>query len=289
MFGLVLVTWAKAAEPTAPPGCVAALPPSILEGYLDDAELRLTQLDDQGFVSAVSAAHTALACLAAPVSIETAARWHRVMGVRAFYAGDNEAARDELRASSAPHPEAGLPESYAAEGGKLLSFYRQVIAAPLRSGEPVDVPADTELFVDGAPAHELPTDRAALLQLRGADGTLLASHEHRPGDPAPDLRAWHAAALVENASRTGMAAPPPAVERPRPIGLAIATGASALLATGTWAGSWYLRSQSEDSSAAPASTDDRAALRREASALTVLAPCLGTVALALGVVTVWRW
>jgi hypothetical protein len=291
VFGLVLVTLAKAADPPAPPGCVAAIPPSIVEGYLDDAEQRLTQLDDQGFVSAVAAAQTALPCLAAPLSITSAARWHRVMGVRAFYAGDNDAARDELRASLVSDPEAALPESYAAEGGRLLSFYRQVIAAPLRSGEPVDVPADAELFVDGAPAHELPTDRAALIQLRGLDGALLASHEHRPGEDAPDLRAWQAAARVDKASQSSGAigAIQPPAPRTRPLGLAIATGASALLATGTWAGSWYLHSRFTDQTGDPVPVDDLSALRRQTNTLTVLAPSLGTVALALGVVTVWQW
>lgn len=269
----------------APVGCSAAVPPSTLARFLKDAELRLAELDDDGFAAAAQAAAAATACVGSPLSAADLAPWHRVMGVRAFTAGDEATAAAHFRAYVALAPDGELPSSYAGEGGKLVAFFRASVAErPTGAPRALLPPPGYRAVADGAPATLLPAGRAGVVQLLAAEDTVVTTWALDGDDPAPDLGSVLAKAVAPVVSTL----PAPTAQR-RPVGLAVATAVTAALAGGSYAASWVLRSRFDDVTVAPVATDDLAGLRTGTNATALAAPALGGVALALGIVTVVRW
>lgn len=292
--------------PMDPPvGCDTAVPVATIMRFLQDGERRLVQLDSAGLESAGSAAEAALPCVGAVLTPENAAVWHRVMGVRAFSLKDEGVARDELRAAAALTSGAPLPTNYAAEGGTLYTFYESATEAPPSQARLVNVPDGVDLYVDGARLEEVPSDRAALLQLVDAEG-IIRTWVLASSAPLPDLAGEVAAAklarkgtpVVVQETFTGPVDPEESTElvrggdetvRRRPVGLLIATGSTALLGGGSYALSWYLHGRFGDLDNQPVPVGEVDNLRWQTNATAVAAPVLGVTAFGLGIATVVRW
>jgi len=149
----------------------------------DQADAALRDLRGDDFLRAMAALSDAVACANEPLPVALIARVHRAQAVLAFSHGDDERTLAALRAAHAVEPRGSFEAGTLPDGHPLLA--QLAVASSSGHVAPLPTPAQGALWVDGRRTADLPTDRAALVQLAQGDGVALSAY-HYPHDPVPD-------------------------------------------------------------------------------------------------------
>jgi len=128
-----------------------------------------------------------LPCLAAPITPEVAAGFHRMMAMAAFTAGDEPLVLAEFHAARRLDPGYAIPREVVPAGHPLVRLYDQSVEASSedRELEAVIPPLCGTVVVDGTPQGLRPRGLSALLQVYQADGQLTRTTHLLPSDPTP--------------------------------------------------------------------------------------------------------
>lgn len=152
---------------------------------VEHAESAYASLDVDGFVAAVEQAERVFPCLIEPITRDVAAGAHRMVGLRAFIAGDRDRARLAFAAARALEPGWRFPESLFPPGHPVRTLYEDL---PLTEATWIPLPPSSAIVrVDGRTTDARPASWPALVQVFGPDGSVLASAYLWPEDPLPAL------------------------------------------------------------------------------------------------------
>lgn len=162
----------------------AACPSSAasLQSALDSAQLAFSMMDSGAFQTATGEAESEASCLSDPVSPTVAARLHRVLGLRAFVAGDEAAARTAFAAARAIEPDYLFPASLVPADHPVRALYSQSLNASAATTE-LPSPATGHLQFDGSQGTRRPTQRPTLALLVDPSGAVKGSGYLWPDDP----------------------------------------------------------------------------------------------------------
>ena len=169
---------------------------AALIGALDRAESAFTELDSPGFHQAVNDAAADADCLTAPIDPATAARLHRMVGLRGFVDGDEAAARLAFAAARSIEPTYAFPTSLLPRNHPALALYDEA-AQVAGTTEAAPAPAEGRLQFDGSPSLLRPSAWPTVAVLVGPAGAAMHSAYLSPGEPifsytvaipAPDRR-----------------------------------------------------------------------------------------------------
>jgi len=208
-FGLVTAAQAACPDPT---------PASELDEHVDDAVLSFATLDEEGFLAASDALSEGITCLNEVTSAEDTASYHRVMGLRAFWDGNQDDATASFQAALLLEPTARLSNKIAPEGGPLATLYASAGERAAPANTAFRAPAWTTAYVNGAEATERPAHLPALIAFSNRDGVQWSAMV--PADGALpetlDTSAPPAVAAVEDALPPVPVTPAPVAVTPTP-------------------------------------------------------------------------
>jgi len=206
-----------APEPVRPEPVVAALePPSIppnlelprrpsrcsdlaastLSSLASEAMMAFATRDRDGFERAADRAAQALPCVSEVVLPPQAAEFHRLVGLRAWYAGDPQGAELAFRASLALEPSYGLSDKVAPVGGGLRMSWDRAREAPRGRRMLVDEPEGARSWVDGRVSSDRAQDLPSLVQLGAPPDHVGWTGYLGPGGKLPGRRGGSALAMV---------------------------------------------------------------------------------------------
>ncbi|MCK6506750.1 hypothetical protein L6R53_25835 [Myxococcota bacterium] len=196
---LPLGAWSSAAAAQ----CVDSATTAALVVVLEDAEAAYGRLELEAFQSATDEAASMIPCLEAVVPRATAARYHRVQGLRAWLVRDEERAQQTFLAArlierAYRFPVELVPEEHPTRQAYMAMALDQVVT------EPVAVPEGASLVVDGRETGERPVNLPALLQLVDGEGALRWSVYADPGTALPP---WPLDLVAEPQARDRWRAP----------------------------------------------------------------------------------
>jgi hypothetical protein len=158
---------------------------SELRAQLDAAERAYVDLDEDAFRAAEGRARAEVECLAAVVSQDDAAAWHRVSALAAFLDGDEARALRSLQAAARLAGSNAVPGSVAPPGTELRKLVDKARAAGAPATRSMDVPA----YIDGAKSTRRPATVPVLLQYTERDGSVRWSGALEPEQEPPALAA----------------------------------------------------------------------------------------------------
>lgn len=170
--------------------CAQPVSAGALSQQLDAAEAAWAELNPDGFRDALQQATLQLPCIDSTIDPSLAARWHRMVALEAYAAGDEDLTSRAFAASRAADPTYVLPEALVPGGHEL----RKLFESDLGAGKaPVPAPATGEVRVDGRVTATYAPKRPALVQVIPAPGQIATTDYVMPGD------VWPTYALVESA------------------------------------------------------------------------------------------
>lgn len=222
-------------------------------------------VDEPGFQRAVAAAADALPCVEDPVTVAFAARCHRVLGLRAFLAGDDASASRAFAASIAADPAYTFPETMVPAENPLRALYEGARSLPTTTQEIPPPAGRSSVRIDGVATRARPTFRPTILQLVTPDGRA-ATAWLATDAPLPDYRL----------RGQGLRAP------------LLVTAGTAAVASGVLLGlAWVASDDLEGAS----SLDDAEAARDTVNALSIASAGVGAIAVgsAAGAFLFARW
>jgi hypothetical protein len=199
-------------------------PAASLTSLTSEAVVAFVTHDDDAFERAADRAAQALPCVDEVVLPPQAAEFHRLVALRAWYAGDRQAAELAFRASLAVEPSYRLSEKVAPPGGGLRRAWERAQEAPRSRMMPLEGPEDVRAWVDGFVAEDRPMDLPALVQLGAPPDRVGWTGYLGPGGALPGPRGGSNLALIpfsfirsaslgSEQARWGL---PVAVEQPEP-------------------------------------------------------------------------
>jgi hypothetical protein len=197
----------------ANPACHAVSLEAALDKSLDSALAAYGELDVDQFALSLREAEGELTCLGAPLSAQTAAKYHRMTALLAYAEGDDTAVAAGVAASAFLEPGTGFPNGSLPPGFALQEQLVQAI--PSDRTHRVARPVAAELWFDGAETRFRPVDAATVVQLHLAEG-LWVNQVLQPGRPLPPYKQ---VPIVRNSLFLGTAA--------LAIGAAVSVGAAA--------------------------------------------------------------
>lgn len=254
---MLLVVALAAAE------CTAPRLTAELETALDGAE-RAWGVDADTFAASADAALAILPCVQTILAHATAARLHRIGGLRAWAARDPDRAHASFAAARAIEPDYRFPETMVPAGNPVETLYDS--ARPNVATTPLPpVKKGRRVWLDGDDAPLRDPSRPVVWQLQEGEHVRQTSWV-APNDPLP--RAPH--------PRDGTRGP-----------LLVGAGAAALAAVGAYAGALVAHDAALAGPSLPEVREGQAA----ANALVVTSAGLGAVAAGLGAsaFVVGRW
>lgn len=213
-------------------------------------------VDESAFQRAAATATDALPCIEDPVGAGFAARYHRVVGLRAFLAGDDASASRAFAAAVDAEPAYSFPEAMVPPENPLRTLYERARSLPDASAAVPPPAPPLALRFDGVETRERPTFRPTLFQLVAADGRA-ATAWVAPGEALPPYR------LRGQGLRTP---------------LLVAAGAGAVASGALLASAWAAEGEMR---AAPSRAEAERA-RDMVNALSIASGGAGGVAVALG-------
>lgn len=264
---LPLWAWSSAAAAQ----CVDGATTAALVVVLEDAEAAYGRLALDAFQAATDEAASMIPCLEAVVPRATAARYHRVQGLRAWLVRDEDRAQKAFLASRVIErayrfPMELVPEEHPTRQAFMALALDQVVT------EPVTVPGGAALVVDGRETVERPVNLPALLQLVDAEGGLRWSVY---ADPGTELPPWPVDLAVVAPLRDPWRVP------------LVVGSAGAALVSGTLVGLASISAGRYDDPATPA--DQLDGLRARTNGLLVGASVAGGVAAGAAVGVAWTF
>lgn len=160
--------------------CPRVAPPEEAATQLEDAELALAKGDPDAFADGLALVQLTLACSDAPLTTASAARYHRMLGVRAYARGDGEVAAEHFLAARRLEPDAALPVYPPTHD--IYVRYRQL--EPQGEPDRFENPDDVRFFVDGI-AYGMADPRGRHLLQFGPEGEVLQARMLAPGELPP--------------------------------------------------------------------------------------------------------
>ncbi len=166
------VSWAS--------GCTVAQ----LDESVDNAEDAFADLRVDDFEVSLDQIDLLLDCLEGTVTTETAARVHRVKGIVAFAADQEDRAAFSLTAARLLDPGHPMPDSLVPVGHPVRVIYDEV---DLSDDPMMSVPEATAgwLAFDGSKGLDRPLARASVIQVFDHEGQPRTARYLYPGDPLP--------------------------------------------------------------------------------------------------------
>jgi hypothetical protein len=167
-----------------------------LSSLAGEAVVAFATHDRQAFEDAADAAARALPCVDEVVHPPQAAEFHRLVALRAWYAGDRQAAELAFRASLALEPDFSLPRSLAPQDGGLRMAWDRAREAHRSRSMAVEAPAGARVWIDGRVASERPMDLPSLVQLGTPPDHVGWTGYLGPGGAVPGQRGGSSLSMV---------------------------------------------------------------------------------------------
>lgn len=253
----MIVALAVAAE------CAAPRLAAELDTALDGAE-RAWGVDPDGFETGAAAVRSILACVSTVLAPATAARVHRVEGLRAWAARDSDGAHAAFAAARVIEPDYRFPEAMVPAGNPVATLYATAATASAPDRIP-PVKNGWRVWLDGDQGGHRDPKRPVVWQLQERERVRrtewIAANVALPRAPHP---------------RDGTRGP-----------LLVGAGVAALAAAGAYAGALVAHDDALAGTTLPEVRDGQAT----ANALVVTSAGLGVVAAGLGTgaFLVGRW
>ncbi len=164
--------------------------PEQLSSIMQQALLDFATLDEESFYASATQAEEALPCLDTVFLPPNAAAYHRLMGLRGFFDGDDETAVLAFRAAQSIEPGYVLSTKLAPEGGKLHRLWTQAADGPNPFMESFSAPAGKYAYVNGTEGLTYAGDLPNIVQYGPGDDTVIwsayvAAGTLPPNDIAP--------------------------------------------------------------------------------------------------------
>ncbi len=184
---------------------------------LNSAEKAHAELDISALQAGAQAAVVAVGCADAIISVDDAARLHRVVGLEAFTQQEREVATRAFAAARSADPSYDFPLGLVPEGHPLRTYYG---ALPLDAGssQPIQAPVEHDWVLDGMSARLRPLSWPTLAQLVGPTGGIISTHYLWPEDAWPEALSQDAGAVPGSSSDTQATAMPGTDSETRPPG-----------------------------------------------------------------------
>ncbi len=246
------------------------------------------------FQSARDEARRALTCLDEPLAPASAAAYHRMEALAAFFDRDKDWCLASFRAALTIQPAYRLDTSIAPEGGPLDGWYQEAQEFPDISFDELDPPPHCSLLLDGSTEAERHEELPVIAQVLESDGSVRWSGLLQPGQ------------LIDEEAYSHEYEPvwPPRIEIVQPIDPVIdgdtpapkptvsplwfGAGGAALAAGGLYAASWASRAKWQtkmDDCVAGGCWDDPQGAYDDSEALRTRTNTLAWAAGGAGVVT----
>jgi len=241
-----------------------------LRAALDSGYYAWITLEKPAFFSAVTAARSAVVCLAEPLDPSTTARFYLQEALNGYLQGDEMAT--VLAFESALIAEPSFQLSPAMAPGRHPLQARLSAARIIPSSTPRDLsnPASGAVFVDGRKDTPAPTDRPFILQVVQDDGKVQGTWWVQTQDPTPWYPAARALQLTESRAQAAW---------PYAAAAVTATAASGIL----YGMAWTSRARFDDPDTA---CTDLEALRSQTNLFAGASGVMGMMALGAGVTAV---
>ena len=161
---------------------------SELSTTLENAEQAFMAMNADGFSTALEDLAVKLPCLRETIQPVLSARYHRVIGIQRYAAGDELGAFEALKASRILDPNYGFDAKMFPPGHQLVVQYQTLPSKDRDSGR-VAASRDLLFVFDGVETRKRPAGRAALLQMTTEDGVVRSTAYLGPLDPMPNYEA----------------------------------------------------------------------------------------------------
>lgn len=165
--------------------CAAPVAPQSLAEAAIQGEQSFSDLNLEGLNAAATQAEADLPCVQEPLSLETAAAYHRLMGLSAFANGDRERVIYEFSAARVSEPGYNMPETLAPEGHPLQAAYTESLQLDGGQAETPVPPTDGYVVVAGVRDGQRKVARPTIVQVYQADGAWLETQYLAPGQAMP--------------------------------------------------------------------------------------------------------
>lgn len=171
---------AASAQECAGPVAPQALADAAIQGEQAFSDLNLEELN-----VAAQKAEAELPCVQEPLSLETAAAYHRLMGLSAFANGDRERVIYEFSAARVSQPGYDMPETLAPEGHPLQAAYAEALQLDGGQAETPIPPSGGYVVVAGVRDGQRKVARPTIVQVYEAEGLWLETQYLAPGQAMP--------------------------------------------------------------------------------------------------------
>ncbi len=223
---------------------------------MQQALIDFATLDEESFGIATQQVQDQLTCLDEILMPPNAAAFHRLMGLQAFFDGQDEAAVMSFRAAMHIEPEYTLPAKIAPEGGKLHRLWLEAKDGPSPYVGLFRAPGGMYAWVDGAEGTTQAEDLPSIVQYGIDTDDVSWTAYLQPGElppttmpgvgltvtPAPEPVVASADAPTARPDLVDAAAPEKTKSGGRG-GLIAATVVSGVMAGGLYGGANYMRGE----------------------------------------------
>jgi hypothetical protein len=164
--------------------CVTVPTPDDLNGHLQAAETAYVDLEMTEADAAVDQALFSLPCVDELLPPDLAARYHRVLGLRLYGAGEEQQAMRAFAAAKQLEPNHVLSKDLVPTGHVLREQYDRLTA--LGQTRAVAEPRYGTFAFDGSLGIQRPVDRFTLFQQLDEEDAIIETRYLGPGDLLPD-------------------------------------------------------------------------------------------------------
>ncbi len=159
MIALMILATSIASAQDCQPVSAERMSSTMQQAFIDFATL-----DEESFDASAQQAVESLPCLDGVLLPPNAAAFHRLMGLQAFFAGQDEAAVVSFRAALSIEPDYELSDKIAPEGGKLNRLWLQAKEGPSPFVGLFRTPGGMYAWVDGAEGTMQAEDLPSIVQ-----------------------------------------------------------------------------------------------------------------------------
>jgi hypothetical protein len=237
-----------------------------MSSMMQQALLDFATLDEDSFYRSTEQAVEALPCLDEVLLAPNAAAYHRLMGLKAFFDGQDEIAVISFRAAQSIEPDYQLSAKIAPEGGKLHRLWAQAQAGPSPFIGSFTTPGGMYAWVDGAEGTLQAEDLPSIVQYGLDEDRVRYSAYLLPGEAPPTTMPGVGLTVLQPEPEAAPVAPAPepvvaSASGPTPRrdlaeaeapektqgdgrgGLIAATVVSGVMAGGLYGGATYMRGE----------------------------------------------